>query len=135
MIKLLENMGISVIREGATLIIDSKDIKSIEAPYSLVKTMRASFIVLGPLLARFHEARVSLPGGCAIGTRPVDIHIKGLRELGADVKIDAGYVEANTKKLVGNTIFLDFPSVGATENIMLAASLSVGETIIELTST
>lgn len=131
MIKLLENMGVSIKREETTLIIDSKDIKSIEAPYSLVKTMRASFIVLGPLLARFHEARVSLPGGCAIGTRPVNIHIKGLRELGASVDIEAGYVEAKTKKLIGNTIFLDFPSVGATENIMLAASLSVGETIIE----
>ena len=131
MIKLLENMGITVKREKKTLIIDSSDIKSVEAPYSLVKTMRASFIVLGSLIARFHEARVSLPGGCAIGTRPVDIHIKALRELGAHVEIESGYVEAKAKKLTGNTIFLDFPSVGATENIMLAASLAIGQTIIK----
>jgi UDP-N-acetylglucosamine 1-carboxyvinyltransferase len=102
-----------------------------EAPYELVKTMRASFFVMGPLLARLKRARVPLPGGCAIGVRPVNIHLKGFEALGAEVSIDAGYAVASAKKLVGAKILMDFPSVGATENLMMAAALAEGTTIIE----
>ncbi|MDD5092360.1 MAG: UDP-N-acetylglucosamine 1-carboxyvinyltransferase, partial [Candidatus Wallbacteria bacterium] len=130
MIKLLSILGAKCRQEDSTLYIDTSSITVNEAPYSLVKTMRASFIILGPLLGRLKSARVALPGGCAIGTRPVDIHIKGLQALSAEVEIQGGYVEAKVKKLKGNTVHLDFPSVGATENIMLAAALSEGETII-----
>jgi UDP-N-acetylglucosamine 1-carboxyvinyltransferase len=102
-----------------------------EAPYELVKTMRASFFVMGPLLARLKKARVPLPGGCAIGVRPVNIHLKGFEALGARVSIDGGCAVAVADKLVGNKIMLDFPSVGATENLMMAATLAEGETTIE----
>jgi UDP-N-acetylglucosamine 1-carboxyvinyltransferase len=102
-----------------------------EAPYDLVKTMRASFLVLGPLLARFGEARVSTPGGCAIGVRPVDLHLKGLVAMGAEIELIHGYVEAKAKKLKGAKIYLDVPSVGATENLMMAAALADGATVIE----
>ncbi len=104
---------------------------SSEAQYDLIKQMRASFVVLGPLLARFGKARVALPGGCAIGSRPVDIHLKGLEKLGAKIIFGHGYVDASATKLVGNTIYLDFPSVGATENIMMAATMAEGKTYIE----
>jgi UDP-N-acetylglucosamine 1-carboxyvinyltransferase len=103
----------------------------LEAPYDLVKTMRASFLVLGPLLARFGEARVSTPGGCAIGTRPVNLHLKGLTQMGADVDLVHGYVEAKARRLKGAKIYLDLPSVGATENLMMAATLAEGTTVIE----
>src|SRR6185436_8401121 len=97
----------------------------------LVKTMRASFLVLGPLLARFGRARVSTPGGCAIGARPVNIHLDGLQQLGAAIRVQQGYVEAEAKRLRGTRVTLDFPSVGATENLMMAATLAEGVTEIE----
>jgi UDP-N-acetylglucosamine 1-carboxyvinyltransferase len=101
-----------------------------EAPYDLIKTMRASFLVLGPMLARSGKARVALPGGCAIGSRPVDLHLKGFEKLGAKITLGHGYVEAKASKLVGATIYLDFPSVGATENLMMAAAHAQGTTVI-----
>jgi len=109
----------------------AREIRSFDAPYELVKTMRASFLVLGPLLARAGRARVSTPGGCAIGARPVNLHIAGMRALGAKLQLRAGYVEAHSKRLAGARIWLDNPSVGATENIMMAASLARGTTQIE----
>ncbi len=102
-----------------------------EAPYELIKTMRASFVVMGPLLARLRRAVVALPGGCAIGTRPVDLHLKGFEALGAKIDIDAGNVHAEADRLVGARVYLDFPSVGATENIVMAACLAKGRTVIE----
>ena len=102
-----------------------------EAPYDLVKTMRASFLVLGPLLTRFGEARVSTPGGCAIGARPVNLHLKGMAEMGAEIDLVHGYVEAKAKRLQGARIFLDLPSVGATEDLMMAAVLAKGVTVVE----
>jgi UDP-N-acetylglucosamine 1-carboxyvinyltransferase len=117
--------------ESRELHIKPSEKLNIEAPYELIKQMRASFFVLGPLLARLGRARVALPGGCAIGTRPVDIHLKGLEKLGAKIILGHGYVEASATKLVGNNVYLDFPSVGATENIMMAATLAEGRTLIE----
>lgn len=111
--------------------INSSKISSIEAPYELMRKMRASFLVMGPLLARMGKARISLPGGCAIGTRPIDLHLKGFKALGAEIELGHGYVEASAQKLIGDRIYLDFPSVGATENIMMAATMAEGETIIE----
>ncbi len=102
-----------------------------EAPYDLVQKMRASFFVMGPLLAKTGVAKISLPGGCAIGARPVDLHLKGFAALGATITQGQGFIEARAEKLIGATIYLDFPSVGATENIMMAATLAEGETIIE----
>jgi UDP-N-acetylglucosamine 1-carboxyvinyltransferase len=113
------------------VVVSSRDVRHMEAPYDLVKTMRASFLVLGPLLARFGRARVSTPGGCAIGTRPVNIHLDGLQQLGATIRIQQGYVEAEAKRLCGAHIVLEFPSVGATENLLMAATLADGTTIIE----
>ena len=106
-------------------------IDNYEAPYELIRKMRASFLVLGPLLARMGKARISLPGGCAIGTRPIDLHLKGFQALGAKIDVGHGYVEATADKLVGDKIYLDFPSVGATENIMMAATMAEGTTVIE----
>jgi UDP-N-acetylglucosamine 1-carboxyvinyltransferase len=106
-------------------------IVNFEAPYDLVKTMRASFLVLGPLVARFGQARVSTPGGCAIGARPIDLHLKGLEALGATIEQTHGYIEARAQKLRGAKIYLDLPSVGATENLMMAATLAEGTTVIE----
>lgn len=117
--------------ESKELHIKPSEKLNIEAPYELIKQMRASFFVLGPLLARLGKARVALPGGCAIGTRPVDIHLKGLEKLGAKIILGHGYVEASASKLVGDNVYLDFPSVGATENIMMAATLAEGTTFIE----
>jgi UDP-N-acetylglucosamine 1-carboxyvinyltransferase len=111
--------------------IQIKKIVTSEAPYDLVQKMRASFFVMGPLLAKTGFAKVSLPGGCAIGARPVDLHLKGFAALGAEIKQGQGFIEARADKLKGATIYLDFPSVGATENIMMAATLAEGETIIE----
>ncbi|MCC5909644.1 MAG: UDP-N-acetylglucosamine 1-carboxyvinyltransferase [Clostridiaceae bacterium] len=107
------------------------NINHYEAPYELVRKMRASFLVMGPLLARMGKARISMPGGCAIGTRPIDLHLKGFKALGAEITLGHGFVEAKAEKLVGAKIYLDFPSVGATENIMMAAVLAEGQTIIE----
>ncbi len=131
MCKLLESLGANVEKTENTLKISVKNIKTCEAPYELISKMRASFLVMGPLLARCNSAKVYMPGGCAIGTRPIDLHLKGFKYLGADVKSESGYVNAVTEKLTGNDIYLDFPSVGATENIIMAASLAVGETILE----
>lgn len=131
MCKLLESLGANVEKTENTLKISVKNIKTCEAPYELISKMRASFLVMGPLLARCNSAKVYMPGGCAIGTRPIDLHLKGFKYLGADVKSESGYVNAVTEKLTGNDIYLDFPSVGATENIIMAASLAAGETILE----
>ena len=128
---LLRHLGAEVEYSDKTLVVDATNISTCEAPYELVRKMRASFLVMGPLLARFNHTKISMPGGCAIGTRPIDLHLKGFRCLGADVEIDHGFVEARTEKLKGSKLYLDFPSVGATENIMMAATLAEGTTIIE----
>ncbi|WP_337766337.1 UDP-N-acetylglucosamine 1-carboxyvinyltransferase [Phascolarctobacterium succinatutens] len=118
--------------EMNVLDIDSTEITSYEAPYELVRTMRASFLVMGPLLARIGKARISMPGGCAIGARPIDIHLKGFEALGVKIEQGHGYIEASAPEgLKGTSIYFDFPSVGATENIMMAASLAEGTTILE----
>ncbi|WP_432406997.1 UDP-N-acetylglucosamine 1-carboxyvinyltransferase [Wukongibacter sp. M2B1] len=117
--------------ENGILEINSSGINNSEAPYDLIRKMRASFLVIGPLLARMGKARVSLPGGCAIGARPIDLHLKGLSALGAKIDLGHGYVEAQADKLIGDKIYLDFPSVGATENIMMAATMAEGQTIIQ----
>jgi UDP-N-acetylglucosamine 1-carboxyvinyltransferase len=130
-LRLLENLGVKVSHHGPVTTLDAGQIKSFDALYDLVKTMRASILVLGPLLARFGQARVSLPGGCAIGARPIDIHLDNLEKLGARISLDGGYVEATTNGLKGKTLFLKFPSVGATENLMMAAVLAEGVTVIK----
>jgi UDP-N-acetylglucosamine 1-carboxyvinyltransferase len=130
--EVLQYLGLNTRREPGRLFIDSTGIKSCEASYELVRKMRASFLVMGPLLSRFQEARISQPGGCAIGTRPIDLHLKGFEALGAEIIQGHGFIEARAPKgLQGAKIYLDFPSVGATENIMMAASLANGRTIIE----
>ena len=132
MIEVIKTLGIKVEwKDSSTLYIDPDDFNNYEAPYELVKTMRASFLVMGPLLARLKKARISLPGGCAIGARPVDFHLKGFRALGANIITEKGYIQAEVKRLSGNDIYFDFPSLGATENIMMAASLADGITMIE----
>ncbi len=117
--------------DGRDLEVEARHVHCTEAPYELVKTMRASFLCLGPLLARFGRARVSTPGGCAIGARPVDLHLAGLARLGARVRLVEGYVEAEAERLRGAKIVLDFPSVGATQQLMMAAALAEGTTVIE----
>lgn len=131
MCELLQYLGAYIKREEDTIIIDAKHIKTNHTPYDLVSKMRASFVVLGPLLARFKSARISMPGGCPIGSRPIDLHLKGFKALNSNIIIEHGYVEAISQKLIGNKIYLDFPSVGATENIMMAATLADGVTVIE----
>lgn len=132
MAKVLTHLGVSVSNEPSTLVVDSTNITGCEVPYELTRKMRASFTVLGPLLARLGTARISLPGGCAIGTRPIDLHLKGFEALGAEIVLGHGYIEARAPQgLIGARIYLDFPSVGATENIMMAASLAKGQTILE----
>jgi UDP-N-acetylglucosamine 1-carboxyvinyltransferase len=126
----LEQMGMRVRRQGAVVRLDASSIGSFEAPYDLVRTMRASILVLGPLLARFGQAKVSLPGGCAIGARPIDQHLKGLERLGATIAIEHGYVVAQADGLVGAEISFDMPTVTGTENLMLAAALARGTTIL-----
>lgn len=130
-LQLLELLGTQVERSGKDLILDSKQIHSVRAPYELVKTIRASILLLGPLLARFGDADVSLPGGCAIGSRPVNEHIAGLEALGADIRIEAGYIKAKAKRLRGAHFALDVPSVTATENLLMAATLAEGVTTLE----
>lgn len=125
--KLLGDMGVGIDFTGRSMTLDPKTINKPEAEYDLVRRMRASFFVLGPLLARFGKTKVSLPGGCAIGARPVDIHLKGLEALGASIRIEEGYVLAEGK-LIGANHAMDFPSVGATENLMMAATLAEGVT-------
>jgi UDP-N-acetylglucosamine 1-carboxyvinyltransferase len=129
---LLGQMGVRlVVDEKMSIEADASQITSVVAPYDMVKTMRASILVLGPLLARFGEAEVSMPGGCAIGSRPVNLHIKGLREMGAEVSIDDGYIKARAKRLKGARIFMDLVSVTGTENLMMAAALADGTSVIE----
>lgn len=110
--------------------INSENVENIELPYNLVKKIRASFLIAGPLLAKFGNVKIQMPGGCPIGVRPVDLHLKGFSLLGADISQEHGVIEINAKKLKGSEIYLDFPSVGATENIMMAATMAEGETII-----
>jgi len=130
--QLLGQMGIQLtIDEKMNIEVNSSTITSYEAPYELVKTMRASILVLGPLLARFGEALVSLPGGCAIGSRPVDIHIDSLIKMGADIKVEAGYIHAKVKRLKGCKLVLDKVTVTGTENLLMAAVLAEGTTVIE----
>ena len=131
MIRLLEMVGAKTEFKDGTLAIDARSVDTPIAPYELVKTMRASFYVLGPLLSRLGVAKVSLPGGCAWGPRPVDFHLKGLEKLGAKVTLDGGYIQAKSDRLTGNVIRFDFPSVGATGNILMAAVTAKGTTIIE----
>ncbi len=133
-LKLLRNMGAKAERSEAqpdVVSLDASEVTSPEAPYDLVKTMRASILVLGPLLARFGEATVSLPGGCAIGSRPVDQHIKGLQAMGADIRVEHGYILARAKRLKGSRITTDMVTVTGTENLLMAATLAEGETVLE----
>lgn len=130
-ILLLQKMGAKVTIVGNRTTIDCSNITSYQATYELVKTMRASILVLGPLLARFKKGHVSLPGGCAIGARPIDIHLKNFEKMGAVINLDSGYVEAQTDGLKGAKLVLSFPSVGATENLMMGAIFAKGVTIIE----
>jgi UDP-N-acetylglucosamine 1-carboxyvinyltransferase len=129
--KLLGILGAKVSHEGNRAVIKADVIHSTEAPYDLVKTMRASVLVLGPLLARWGEAKVSLPGGCAIGSRPVNLHLAGLAKLGADISIEHGYITARAKRLKGARIYCDTTTVTGTENLMMAASLAEGTSVIE----
>lgn len=130
--EVLECLGARVtFTDEGVLTVNATGVKEYMAPYDLVTQMRASFFVLGPVLARLGKAKIPLPGGCAIGSRPVDLHLKGLRALGATVTIEHGFVEASADRLYGANVYLDYPSVGATENIMMAASLAEGITVIE----
>ncbi|WFD10063.1 UDP-N-acetylglucosamine 1-carboxyvinyltransferase [Tepidibacter hydrothermalis] len=128
---LLRHLGAKVEFNEDVLTVDATNIDTCEAPYELVRKMRASFLVMGPLLARFQSSKISMPGGCAIGTRPIDLHLKGFKSLGAHIEMDHGFIEAKADKLIGTKLYLDFPSVGATENIMMAAVFAEGTTIIE----
>ena len=131
MLKLLAQMGVKVARDGDAVTLDAAALDNPVAPYELVKTMRASILVLGPLAARAGEARVSLPGGCAIGARPVDQHIAGLTAMGAEIAVEQGYVQAKSPRLKGARLFTDMVTVTGTENLMMAACLADGETVIE----
>lgn len=131
MCQVMQHLGVRSDFSEGSLEIDSGSLSSVEPPAELVRKMRASFLIMGPLLARMGKVRMSLPGGCAIGARPIDLHLKGFEAMGATVSIDNGYIDATAAKLVGSRIYLDFPSVGATENLMMAASLAEGITIIE----
>lgn len=135
-LKLLNTMGVKVTRQNGQVILDASEVASFEATYEMVKTMRASILVLGPLLARFGSARVSLPGGCAIGSRPVDLHIKGLQAMGAAIHITHGYIQASTlhlpnRRLQGARYYMDLVTVTGTENLMMAAALAEGTTVLE----
>ncbi|WP_410473826.1 UDP-N-acetylglucosamine 1-carboxyvinyltransferase [Guyparkeria sp. TX1] len=130
--ELLGRMGATLtVGDQMSVEVDTTTVDTLEAPYDLVRTMRASILTLGPMLARFKKARVSLPGGCAIGTRPVDIHLKGLEALGADVRVEGGYIETAAEQLVGARIVLDQVTVTGTENLMMAAVFAKGETVLE----
>ena len=125
------NVGVEFQENNNTILADASNDINFEAPFAYVSKMRASIVVMGPLLARLGHARIALPGGCAIGTRPIDLHLKGFEAMGADIKIENGFVEAKVDRLVGARIYLDFPSVGATQHIMMGATLAEGTTIIE----
>ena len=132
--EILRTLGVKVTHEPENnkLYVNASSIENITAPYDIVRKMRASFLIMGPLLARLGSAKISLPGGCAIGTRPIDLHLKGFEALGAKISIGHGYIEATAPGgLKGAQIYLDFPSVGATENILMAASMAEGQTVIE----
>jgi UDP-N-acetylglucosamine 1-carboxyvinyltransferase len=131
MVRLLERMGVRSEAGAHEVGLDARMVAEPFAPYDLVKTMRASILTLGPLVARFGEARVSLPGGCAIGERPVDLHIKGLTAMGADIAIESGYIHATARRLRGTRIFMDTVTVTGTENLMMAACLAEGTTVLE----
>ena len=133
MLELIRRMGVELmLGENLSVQIDPRPINDFCAPYDLVKTMRASILVLGPLLARYGSADISLPGGCAIGSRPVDLHIRGLEAMGADIKVENGYIRARMDgRLKGARVFFDTVTVTGTENILMAAALADGETIIE----
>jgi UDP-N-acetylglucosamine 1-carboxyvinyltransferase len=132
MLRLLVQMGVDVtLDEKNSLVLDASGVDKPEAPYDMVKTMRAAILTLGPLLARTGRARVSLPGGCAIGARPVDIHIRGLQAMGAEIRVEHGYILAQAKRLRGARIFCDLVTVTGTENLMMAAALADGVTVIE----
>ncbi|CAD7773421.1 MAG: UDP-N-acetylglucosamine 1-carboxyvinyltransferase [Candidatus Methanoperedenaceae archaeon GB50] len=128
--RLLTDLGV-IFNGDDSLIAQAKKIKSHCAPYDLVRTMRASILVLGPLLAREGKAYVSLPGGCAIGPRPVDLHLRGLTQMGAEITLEGGYINARARRLKGAEIYLDIPTVTGTENLMMAASLAQGTTILK----
>ncbi len=128
--EILSNLGVIFEENGQTLKVNSDNLRNHIAPYKLVKTMRASILTLGPLLSRFRKAKISLPGGCAIGARPIDLHLKGLSAMGADINLEHGYVVASADKLRGATIFFDICSVTGTENLMMAAVKAEGETIL-----
>ena len=128
----IASLGVKVTKDGENITFDASTISATEAPYDLVRRMRASFLVMGPLLARKGKARIALPGGCAIGSRPIDLHLKAFEALGATITMGEGFVEAKAPEgLKGNLIYLDFPSVGATENVIMAATFAEGKTIIE----
>ena len=132
MLKLLRQMGVqSEVSSDGRVTLNASKVTNLIAPYEMVKTMRASILVLGPLVARFGEAKVSLPGGCAIGARPVDQHIKGLQAMGAEINIEHGFIEARAKRLKGARIITDMITVTGTENLLMAAVLAEGETVIE----
>jgi UDP-N-acetylglucosamine 1-carboxyvinyltransferase len=131
MLRLLAQMGVKVERQGSTVTLDASGLDQPVAPYEMVKTMRASILVLGPLVTRMGEAKVSLPGGCAIGARPVDQHIKGLTAMGAQISVEQGYVHAKCPRLSGARLFTDMVTVTGTENLMMAACLAAGDTVIE----
>ena len=131
-ITLLQSMGVMVtVDDKLNVVVDSSRVTEKRAPYELVKTMRASILVLGPLVARFGEADVSLPGGCAIGARPVDLHVSGLQAMGAEVSVEGGYIRARARRLKGAHIVFDTVTVTGTENLMMAAVLADGETVLE----
>lgn len=135
MAEVIAALGVQIVATPGNLDFDTRHLRTAEAPYELVSKLRASFFVIGPLLARLGEAKVPMPGGCAIGARPVDLHVRGLQAMGAEVIIEHGVVQAtvkgNRRRLQGAKIYLDYPSVGATETLMMAATLAEGETIIE----
>lgn len=128
---LIKHFGAQFSYKDRKAFINTKDIKTLQAPYDLVRTMRASVLVLGPLLTRFGRANVSLPGGCAIGARPINLHLLGLEKMSADIKLESGYVIAKAKRLKGTSIYLDIPTVTGTENLMMAATLAKGNTLLE----
>lgn len=129
--EVVRTIGVDVERINNRLTLSAENIRDFEADYELIRKMRASFLIMGPMLARIGRAKISLPGGCAIGTRPIDLHLKGFSAMGASITLGHGYIEAYADKLKGETIYLDFPSVGATENLMMAACLAQGLTVIE----
>lgn len=128
---LLESLGAKVVRNGHTVTVETRPPASFEAHYDLVRKMRASILCLGPLLAKYGQAQVSLPGGCAIGSRPINLHLDGMKAMGAEIELRGGYVHASTKRLKGANILFEFATVGGTENIMMAATLAEGVTVIE----